>query len=306
MQKVKALREGSKLGVVAPASDVSEDAIWKGVAELRSLGFQVVLADSIFARHFYFAGPHEVRARELMQMFENPEIDAIISARGGYGSIYLLQFLDAERIRQSRKALIGYSDVTVLLQFLEQQCNLVCFHGPMVAREFALGEPAYDQRNFLTVLTRTQSGLQILCEDCTSLRGGTSSGRLSGGCLSLLAASLGTSYEFQTEGKILFLEDVNTKPYQIDRMLMQLKLAGKFDHARGVIFGEMLHCNQEPQQDYLLQDILTSVLGEFDFPVLYGFKSGHTSSGALTLPLGVEMLLDADEKLIQFEEAAVC
>jgi muramoyltetrapeptide carboxypeptidase len=281
MQKVKAIRKGSKLGVAAPASDVSEEAIRKGVAELQSIGFQVVLADSIFARHFYFAGPHEVRGRELMQMFESPDIDAIICARGGYGSIHLLQFLDAERIRQSPKALIGYSDVTVLLQFLEQHCDCVCFHGPMVAREFALGEPAYNRQNFLTVLTRTQPGLQIICEDCTILRGGKASGRLSGGCLSLLTASLGTSYEFQTEGKILFLEDVNTKPYQIDRMLMQLKLAGKFDRAQGVIFGEMLQCSQGPKQDYRLQDIVTSVLGECDFPVLFGFKwSTHPAIGS--------------------------
>lgn len=306
MQKVKALKKGSRLGVVAPASDVSEEAVRKGAAELMGLGFEVIFSDSVFSKLNYFAGTHAHRARQLMEMFTNPEIDGIICARGGYGSVHLLQLLDVEAIRLSPKALVGYSDVTALLQFLEQNCGMVCFHGPMVAREFATGELAYDRKNFLDVLTATQAGLQINGYSSTTLRGGTSRGRLSGGCLSLLTASLGTPYEFQTEEKILFLEDVNTKPYQIDRMLMQLKLAGKFDRTRGIVFGEMLNCTQGRDQDYRLQDVVMNILQTYHFPVLYGFPSGHTSSGALTLPFGTEVLLDADGKSLRLEEPAVC
>jgi len=305
MQKVKGLKKGSRLGVVAPASDVSEEAVRKGAAELMALGFEVVLSDSIFSKLNYFAGAHAHRARQLMDMFANPEIDAIICARGGYGSVHLLQLLDAEAIRRSPKALVGYSDITVLLQFLEQNCGMVCFHGPMVAREFGTGEIAYDRKNFLDVLTATQAGLQIKASNSTTLRSGTGRGRLSGGCLSLLTASLGTPYEFQTEEKILFLEDVNAKPYQIDRMLMQLKLAGKFDEARGIVFGEMINCSQGRDQDYRLQDITMNILQPYRFPVLYGFPSGHTSSAALTLPFGTEVLLDADGKSLRLEEPAV-
>ena len=305
MQKVKGLKEGSRLGLLAPASDVAEEAVRKGAAELEGLGFQVILSSSLYSKHYYFAGTHDVRARDLMGMFSNPEIDAIVCARGGYGSVHLLQYLDAETIRRTAKAFVGYSDITVLLQFLEQNCGTVCFHGPMAAREFAGGEPAYDRRSFLEALMETQPGLQIDGSNCTTLRGGKTRGQLSGGCLSLLTASLGTPYDIQTEGKILFLEDVNTKPYQIDRMLMQLKLAGKLDRIRGIIFGEMLNCTQGPQQDYLLQDIVMNIFQGYDFPILYGLPSGHTSGRALTLPFGVQVFLDADEKILRLEEAAV-
>ena len=305
MQKVKGLKKGSRIGVVAPASDVSEEPVRKGAAELMALGFEVILSDSIFSKLNYFAGTHAHRARQLMDMFANPEIDAIICARGGYGSVHLLQLLDVESIRRSPKALVGYSDITVLLQFLEQSCGMACFHGPMLAREFATGDLAYDRKNFLDVLTATQAGLQIRASDSIPLRSGTGQGRLSGGCLSLLTSSLGTPYEFQTEEKILFLEDVNAKPYQIDRMLMQLKLAGKFDAARGIVFGEMVNCSQGRDQDYRLQDIVMDILQPYRFPVLYGFPSGHTSSAALTLPFGTEVLLDSDGKSLRLEEPAV-
>ena len=305
MQKVRALRRGSRLGIVAPASDVAEEAVRKGAAELMQLGFEVVFSESVFSKLHYFAGTHEHRARQLTEMFSNPDIDAIICARGGYGSVHLLQLLDLDLIRLFPKALVGYSDVTVLLQFLEQNCGVVCFHGPMVAREFAAGEPAYDRRSFLGVLTATLVGYQIDGANCTTLRSGKSRGRLSGGCLSLLTASLGTPYEFQTEEKVLFLEDVNTRPYQIDRMLMQLKLAGKFNRARGIVFGEMVNCRQGAEENCRLQEIVMNILQGFDFPVLYGFPSGHTSTGALTLPFGVEVLLDADGKLLRLEEAPV-
>ncbi len=303
MQKVKALRPGSTLGVVAPASDVSEESVRQGATELERLGFRVVLTDSLYSRHHYFAGLHTDRARQFMNFFEDPRIDGVVCARGGYGSVHLLHLLDPESIRRASKALIGYSDITVLLQFLEQQCSLVCFHGPMLAREFALGETAYDKQVFLDVLGSTQPGLEINCSHGITLRGGKSRGPLTGGCLSLLTASLGTSYEFQTKGKILFLEDVNTKPYQIDRMLMQLKLAGKFETVRGVLWGEMLGCVQGPQQDYRLPDIVMEILQEYNFPILYGVKSGHTSSRALTLPFGVEVELDADRRTLRLEEA---
>jgi muramoyltetrapeptide carboxypeptidase len=305
MQKVKALRTGDTIGIVAPASDVNKDALLKGVAELERLGFRVRYSDSIFTRYYYFAGPHMDRAQELLRMFENPEIDAIFCARGGYGCHHLLPFLSPEPIKSRPKIFVGYSDITVLLQFLENLCEIACFHGPMVAREFALGEPFYDKENLLRCLTKPQAGQQIRGPHLESLRGGTSRGTLTGGCLSLLTATLGTPYEVQTEGKILFLEDVNAKPFQVDRMLTHLKLAGKLDRVQGIVFGEMLNCVQGSPQDYCLKEIVFNILKDFRFPVLYGLPSGHTTTGALTLPLGVQALLNSDEKYIQLEEAAV-
>jgi muramoyltetrapeptide carboxypeptidase len=305
MQKAKAVKPGSTIGVIAPASDVQEEALLRGVTELRHQGFRVVLSDGVTARHRYFAGSHEQRAREFMRMFEDPEIDAIFCARGGYGCIHLLQHLKAQEVRRFPKVFMGYSDVTVLLQFLEQQCQMVCFHGPMVAREFGLGEPFYDAQNLLACLSNTVPGLQITSPRAEVLRSGVVQGLLTGGCLSLLTALVGTSYEIQTRDCILFVEDVNAKPYQVDRMLMQLKLAGKFESVRGVIFGEMLDCRQGQEQDYQLQDIIVDILREFDFPIIYGFPSGHTSSGALTLPFGVSIQLNTEGRFILLEEGAV-
>jgi muramoyltetrapeptide carboxypeptidase len=305
MRKPKALREGSTIGIVAPASNVDREALLQGAAELERLGYRVRYSGQVFLQESYFAGTHAARAAEIMRMFVDPQIDAIFCARGGYGCHHLLQRLDAARVRANPKIFVGYSDVTVLLQYLENQCELVSFHGPMVAREFALGVPSYDQQNLRHCLTQVVGGQRIAAPGLETLRPGSARGRLTGGCLSLLTATLGTAWELQTADKILFLEDVNAKPYQVDRMIMHLKLAGKFDEVHGLVFGTMLNCRQSETQDYRLQDIVLRTLDGFSFPILYGLPSGHTESGALTLPFGVEVTLDADGRYLDLEEAAV-
>jgi muramoyltetrapeptide carboxypeptidase len=305
MQKANALTPGATIGVVAPASSLKEEDLVQGSATLRELGFQVCYGDSVLAKHHYFAGPHEQRAAELTRMFEDPRIDAIFCARGGYGSHHIVSHLDPERVKANPKIFMGYSDVTVLLQFLENLCQMVCFHGPMVAREFALGEPFYVRENLISSLACKASGQKITSPRLETLRPGSARGPLTGGCLSLLTAMLGTPYEIQSRGKILFVEDVNTKPYQFDRMLMQLRLAGKLDGVQGMIFGEMLNCSSSDEQDYSLQEIILDTVGDLGFPILYGLPSGHTSTQNLTLPFGVNVFLNAGEKYLQLEEAAV-
>jgi muramoyltetrapeptide carboxypeptidase len=305
MQKVKALKSGATIGIIAPASDVTEEGLLRGAQELQKMGFQICYSDSILARYYYFAGAHQERVSQLIRMFQNPEIDAIFCARGGYGCHHLIAHLNAEQIKPYPKIFVGYSDITVLLQFLENSCEMICFHGPMVARELALGEPYYAKENLLQCLSRLEPGQRITAPQVETLQAGVSRGRLTGGCLSLLTATLGTPYEMQTKGKILFLEDVNAKPYQVDRMLMHLKLAGKLEQVEGVVFGEMLNCLQSPEQEYRLQEIVFSIMKDFSFPILYGLPSGHTTTGALTLPFGVSVILNADERYLQLEEAAV-
>jgi muramoyltetrapeptide carboxypeptidase len=305
MQKVKALKRGGTVGIIAPAGSVSEASLLKGSAELQALGFRVICSDSALSQHHYFAGSHEERAGEFTRMFEDPRIDAIFCARGGYGCHHIIGRLDPSRIKVNPKIFVGYSDVTVLLQFLENNCEMTCFHGPMVARELALGEPAYVRENLLDCLTRTDPGQKLTSSRLETLQPGVARGCLTGGCLSLLTATLGTPFEIQTTGKILFLEDVNAKPYQVDRMLMHLRLAGKLDGVQGIVFGEMVHCASRPDHEYSLQEIIFDILSDFGFPILYGLPSGHTSTGALTLPLGVTAVLNASEKYLQLEEAAV-
>jgi muramoyltetrapeptide carboxypeptidase len=305
MIKPKALQPGSTLGVLAPASPVQREPFLLGVKELEGLGYHVKYSEQVFERRFYFAGTHAARAHELLEMFRDPEIDAIICARGGYGCHHLLPFLERELIRACPKIFTGYSDITVLLNFLETQCQLVCFHAPMVAFEFSKGVPAYDQSGWLECLTRISSGQTICSSRTECLREGQAEGILTGGCLSLVSALLGTPYELRTENCLLFLEDIDAKPYQVDRMIMQLKLAGRLERVKGIIFGEMLGCLPGEDQGYRLQDILMDLLQEYAFPVLYGLPSGHTSTGMVTLPMGIRARLDSSAGTLEFLEAAV-
>ena len=305
MKKPKALEKGSTVSVFAPASPVEREALLQGVAQLESMGFRTRTSDLTLSRHHYFAGSHSERASELNRLFADPDVDAIFCARGGYGCLYLLPLLDPAIIRSNPKVFLGYSDVTVLLQYLERQARIICFHGPMVAREFALGETAFNYTNFIECVTQRIGGIKVTAPNVETLHPGRAKGQLTGGCLSLLTATLGTPHEIDTKGKILFLEDVNTKLYQIDRMLMQLKLAGKFSQVQGVVFGEMLNCSQNADNEYRLQEVIVDILSEFRFPILYGLSSGHTESNALTLPFGVEAQLDAEGKILFLEEAAV-
>ena len=304
MQRAKALQPGDTVGIAAPAGCVQRPDLLSGISEIRRLGYRVHYNDSLFSRHYYFAGSHRQRAESLMTLFTDPGVKAIFCARGGYGCQHLLDLLDPETLQAHPKIFLGYSDVTVLLQFLENQCGLVCFHGPMVVKEFAQGEPYYVRKNLLHCLTETRPGRRLHSPGSLTLQSGTARGRLTGGCLSLLVASLGTPYELQSQDRILFLEDINAKPYQVDRMLMQLKLAGKLQGVRAFIFGEMLDCSQAGQAP-AIPEIALSLLKEFQVPIWYGLPSGHTSTGNLTLPFGVEVRLDAGQRWLQFEEAAV-
>ena len=303
-KKVKALKPGDTIGIVAPASQVDREIFLRGVSEIETLGYKVQYSDLLFSNHYYFAGTHSQRAENFMEFFTNPKIKAVFCARGGYGSQYLLDLLDTNKLKANPKIFLGYSDVTTLLQYLENQCDMVCFHGPMVSREFASGEPYYLKESLQDCLTRTSPGAQLHLPQTETLMQGRVRGRLTGGCLSLLTACLGTPYELCSINKILFLEDVNTKPYQLDRMLMQLKLAGKLEEIQGLIFGEMLSCG-DSSKSFTLQEIIYNVVHQLDIPVWYGLPSGHTSGKGLTLPFGVEIQMDTSEKWLKIEESAV-
>jgi muramoyltetrapeptide carboxypeptidase len=305
--KPPALRPGDTIGIVAPASNVKRELLEAGSAVLRARGYKTRYHESIFEKDIYFAGPVDRRLRELEAMFESPDVRAILCARGGYGSNYLLDALDVEIVRQNPKIFIGYSDVTTLLTHFSDAAGLVTFHGPMLTRDVA-APGGVDWESFEAALGGTplwnldfggNSGVKGLIS-------GRAGGVLYGGCLSILVASLGTPFEIQTEGTILFIEDVNAKPFQVDRMLMQLKLAGKLAQVRGIVFGEMLDCKQGNAQDYTLEEVILRVVRELGIPVAYGLPSGHVTGGNITLPLGIRVSLTVDEKHVslKFLEAA--
>ncbi len=266
-----------------------------GCEALRKLGYKPFYFDSILDQDLYFAGSVERRMRELEEMFSREDVRAIVCARGGYGANYLLHTLDLEKIRSHPKILVGYSDITTLLTHVLDAAGVLTFHGPMVTKDFSRVD-GIDLVSWQAALSGASgweldlgsgSGVRVLAE-------GSAEGVLYGGCLSMLAASLGTPYEIHPGESILFIEDVATKPYQIDRMLMQLKLAGKLTDVRGIIFGEMLECSQSQDQDYTLEEVVLRVVGDLGIPVAYGLRSGHVSRGNVTLPLGVRAAITAE------------
>lgn len=304
--KPPALQQGDTIGIVAPASNVNQPDLEAGCEVLRRNGYNPIFLDSILDRDLYFAGTVERRARELEEMFVRDDVRAIVCARGGYGANYLLKRIDLEKVRSHPKIFVGYSDVTALLTHFNDAAGLVTFHAPMAAKDWA-HEDGVDLRSWISAMSQPAAWEVPVNSDATGLIDGVAKGTLYGGCLSILVASLGTPYEIKTAEKILFLEDIAAKPYQIDRMLMQLKLGGHLDSVRGIVFGEMVDCFQSSSQDYALQEVIRRIVGDMNIPVAFGVKSGHVTSGNITLPLGVQAALSVQGSRIELKilESAV-
>jgi muramoyltetrapeptide carboxypeptidase len=296
--KPPALKPGDRIGLIAPASSFNREAFLTGCERLRQMGYEPVYSDSIFERDLYFAGGAERRITEFAELWERDDIAALICVRGGYGSNYLLEKLDFEKLAARPKILLGCSDITSLLTAIHDRTGLMTFHGPMVAKDVAGGtaEPS-SWNNAL----QGANSWNIPAEQVVALRPGRAQGRLYGGCLSMMVASLGTPFEIQTDDTILFIEDVAEKPFRIDRMLMQLRLAGKLERVRGFIFGEMMDCLPPPGESYTLPQVIMRVLQGFDVPVAYGLRSGHVTSGNLTLPLGVHAELSVENLRVELK-----
>jgi len=289
--KPPALKKGDKIGLIAPASSFSREGFAAGCDRLRQMGYFPVFSNGIFDRDIYFAGTAERRLRELEEMLGRDDIAALICVRGGYGSNYLLEHLDFERFIQHPKILLGCSDITSLLTAITDRTGLVTFHGPMVAKDLALG--TFDSSSWNSSL-QGATDWNVSTDGVEVLKPGRARGRLYGGCLSMLVASLRTRFEVRTEGTILFIEDIAEKPFRIDRMLMQLRLAGKLEGVRGFIFGEMMDCDPPARADYTLQQVIMRVLSPYKVPIVYGLKSGHVTRDNITLPIGVHAELVAE------------
>lgn len=309
-QRIKpaALLPGDTIGIVAPASNVKREELAAGCEALRRAGYRPFYFDSIFDQDLYFAGSVERRAKELEEMFVRDDVKAIVCARGGYGSNYLLDQLDFEKVKAHPKIFVGYSDLTALLTAFADKAAFVTFHGPMVAKDWA-HEGGVHMHSWQAALSgispwelapRAASGAK-------GLVGGRAEGIFYGGCLSILVASLGTPYEIDAQGTILFLEDVAAKPFQIDRMLMQLKLAGTFSDVKGIVFGEMRDCVQNADQGYTLEEVVLRIVGDLGIPIGYGLRSGHVTARNMTLPFGVaaELAVTDGRMSLRILEAAV-
>lgn len=307
MLKPKRLRPGDRIAVVAPASSFLREEFDKGVAEIQRLGFEPVFEESVFAQHGgYLSGEGRVRAEAFLNAWRDPSVRALIAVRGGYGSVHLLPFLEKEDLRRAPKAFIGYSDLTTVLTYLTGRCGIVSFHGPMLDRRLGSGIDAYDRASFMGALTTTEPLGELSAPQLETFRSGEAAGPLMGGTLAQLTASLGTPYAFDPpNGYVLFLEDVGERPFRIDRMITQLRLAGVLDRASAVVLGEFVGCD-EPGGVLAVKSVLASLLKDFNGPVIHGFPSGHTGNPLVTLPFGVRARVVANgHPRVIIEEAGV-
>jgi muramoyltetrapeptide carboxypeptidase len=306
--KPRALKLGATLAVVSPASTPKPNLVERGVTHLHELGYKTVVGSHANdSGPLYYAGKLEDRLRDLHAAFADPAVDGIICTRGGWGSAELLPHLDAALIRANPKPFIGYSDHTSLHCWLHNEANLITFHGPMVAADFSREDGAdaaswsHSLRGDSEWSLGTADGLRIL-------RPGRANGLLTGGCVAIFVEALGTPYAPRIkENSILFLEDIGTKPYQWDRMLLHLRYSGLLEKVTGIVFGDMSQCIPPDENDYLERAILHR-LRDFEGPIAIGLRSGHVSALNVTIPLGVAAALDLNEPgnpQIHFLEAAV-
>jgi muramoyltetrapeptide carboxypeptidase len=291
--RTRALRRGDRIGVAAPSGPVDEERLGRGVAELERLGFAVLVAEGVLEHRGFTAGTVENRLRQLHGLFADPAVAAIMCARGGAGTVQLLPHLDRDLVQENPKPLVGYSDITCLHLEMER-LGLTSLHGPMVARELADGGTAYDLASLWHALTGEGEPYASGPDDLVALAGGSGAGVLRGGCLSLLAAAAGTPWALRSldEPTILFVEDIDERPYRVDRMLRQLRASGALQGVTGVVFGDMKGCAPGFHEDYALEEILLEALDGLDVPVALGLSSGHTTHPNVTLPFGVPARLE--------------
>ena len=287
-----AVLPSSRVSVLSPASFAKDDRMTLGMERLRALGFLPQAETHTQTRGpLYFAARPADRLDDLHAAFENSAVAWIVAVRGGYGSNYLLDGLDAEMLRRNPKPFFAYSDLTGVQLHLLDCIGLPAFHGPMVAADFYLDDGVHLE-SFRAALAGVPYTVGA-AEGLRTLKPGNARGTLYGGCLSIIVALLGTRWEPHTEGTLLFLEDTGVKPYQIDRMLWQLRHAGKLNGVRGIIFGEMLACATFGAEDPLPEVAILHALDGLAIPIALGLRSGHVSRQNVTLTFGVEAELRA-------------
>ncbi|HET8923419.1 MAG TPA: LD-carboxypeptidase [Candidatus Acidoferrum sp.] len=306
LRKPKALGAGSRLGIFAPASPANSVEMIAGLAELKRLGFQVVSNQDSRAEG-YFAGPSLERMNSFIAGVNSTEIDGLVALRGGYGSNYLLDF-DLEKNLSQHKSLIGFSDLTTLQIYLWQRCNWVTFYGPMVVGGLNSGSGAmkgYDENSFLHAIRKTEAGWKLRLNGEPVLTG-QAIGRVLGGAMTLVEATIGTPWELDTKDSILVLEDRGMKPYQVDRVLMHLKQAGKFEGVRGILLGDFPDGDPVVQGAPSIREVCARILRPLGVPIVFGAPVGHTTRAMLTIPIGIQARLDVEgEGTLEFLESAV-
>jgi len=290
------IKAGDTIGIVAPAGPFDRKTFFRGTRIIEDMGFKVFIPPGLFEINRYLAGSDKHRVQYVNQLFADKSIDAIICARGGYGSMRILTMLDYDAIRNNPKVFVGFSDITILLSVLFTRCNLVTFHGPVVT---SLADASEETKHSFFSNITSGSSLEIKLSGGRTIKSGMAAGEVCGGNLTMLCHLVGTPFAPDFKNKILFLEDRGEAPYRIDRMLVHMELAGCFEGLSGIILGAFDECG--PIEDVI--KIIVELFAKHPFPILAGLDAGHGSHN-LTIPLGIEATLDADGHSLIYHRAS--
>ena len=294
--KPRCLMPGDTLGIVAPAGPFDLKKFMKGKAVLESMGFRTFFDEKIFQQHGFFAGTDVQRADQVNRLFADPAVQAIVCARGGYGSMRILPFLDFKIIQDNPKIFVGFSDISVLLFILHARCSLVTFHGPVVTTLANAGKQTIGaMRRVMT----SNKHLELKPEKGIVIKPGVSSGVVVGGNLTTLCHLVGTPYTPRFNEMILFLEDRGEAPYRIDRMLIQMKLSGCFEGLKGLFLGSFEACGKRDDIFHIIEEVFKEV----NIPILSGFEIGHSRIN-ITIPMGLRATLNTNRRVLTFHEPA--
>ncbi len=306
MIKPNPLKPGSRVALVAPSSPVGEEKLSLSLESIHFLGFTPVLYPSCTMQDGYLAGTDEARARDINDAFSNPEIDGVFCLRGGYGAMRILPLLDYDSIKNNPKIFIGYSDITALHTAINKLCGFITFHAPMPTAGYHTMD--YFSLESLSDSIFNPDPIGYVSnppnEPLITLYPGRARGRMTGGNLSVMASTLGSPYEIDTKGRILFIEDVDERPYRIDKSLTALALAGKLDDCEGIVSGTFSNCEEkelEASKTLTLPRIIEQIIGSKKKPAIHNFRAGHIYPQS-TIPMGAKTLLDADNGVLRFME----
>lgn len=303
----QALNPGSIIGVISPASPITKDNIDSfedGLIKLKRLGYKIILGKHTYYNYGYLAGTDKQRAYDLMEMFNNKDVSAIICSRGGYGTERLISNIDLDVVIKNPKIFIGYSNITFLLNVFSQYADIITFHGPMV-KDIGTDITGYNVNFLIKTIALQKDTYRISPSTCSkfmSLVPGKCTGTLIGGNLTTFISSLGTRYEIDTTGKILLLEDVGESAYRIDRMLTILKNLGKLDDCSGIIIGDFVNCEESYGRSVF--DVFNDILVPLGKPTIYNVPVGHGHYN-VTMPIGAKIELDAISRTITVLEPVV-
>lgn len=308
MIKPKSLKFGDTIGIISPSSPTTEENVEKAQKVIEDMGFKVKMGKSPYEKYGYLSGRDDIRARDINEMFADKEVDGIICMRGGYGTPRILDLIDYNTIKENPKVFVGYSDITALHIAFNQIADLVTFHGPMVSSDMIDDFSPLSRDSLLETVMKGQPIGRISNipdEEVVTINGGITEGEIIGGNLSLIVDTIGTPYEIDTRGKILFIEEISEEPYTIDRMLSQLRLSGKLEMAKGIILGDFNNCDpKKPEESLSLEEVIRDLIKPLEKPSIFNYQAGHCNP-MITIPFGTKVRLDADKGELTILESCV-